>query len=351
VAEHHQVGGTGLRLEGVRKRFGGQVAVAGVTLEVRPGETLVLLGPSGCGKTTLLRIVAGLERPDAGQVLFGERDVTGVPVRQRGVGMVFQSYALFPHLTVADNVAYGLRARGVAEADVTRRVADALALVDLVGRERHYPAQLSGGQQQRVAIARALVVRPALLLLDEPFGALDLKLRRRMQLELRGVLRRAGATALHVTHDQEEALALADRVAVMRDGRVEQIGAGEEVYARPRTAFVASFLGEANLLPVETGSGAVRVVLGDARVPMRTTGSGTLACLRPEHLRLSDEAGGAQPRGTVRSAVFLGEATVYEVALGGVTLKARVPAGAGDPLVVGREVGILLPEQLPLVEA
>ena len=237
-----------VELVGVTKRFGEVTAVDGVDLAVRPGEFLSLLGPSGCGKTTTLRLVAGFERPDAGEVRIGGRDVSSLPPYKREVNTVFQSYALFPHLSVGDNVAYGLKQRGVPRAERRRRTLELLELVRLGGYEKRKPRQLSGGQQQRVALARALVMRPRVLLLDEPLGALDLKVRKELQIELKRIQETVGITFVYVTHDQEEALAMSDRVAVMNAGRIEQLGSPEEVYDRPATPFVAGFIGETNFI-------------------------------------------------------------------------------------------------------
>ena len=245
------------------KIFDGKVvAVDQVTLDIAAGEFFSLLGPSGCGKTTSLRMIAGFEMPDSGRVHVGGQDITDVPVHRRDMGMVFQSYALFPHRTVAENVAFGLRMRDVPKPEIARRVAAALAQVALTGLEDRKPGQLSGGQQQRVALARALVVEPRVLLCDEPLGALDRKLRQQMQFELKELQRRLGVTLVFVTHDQEEALAMSDRIAVMNAGRVEQVGAPTEIYERPRTRFVADFIGEINIL--EEGATAARPAAGEA---------------------------------------------------------------------------------------
>ena len=259
-----------IRLDRVTKRFpGGVVAVAGVELTVEPGEFFSLLGPSGCGKTTTLRMIAGFEEPDEGRIVIGGRDLTHVPVHHRDMGMVFQSYALFPHRTVAENVAFGLRMRKVAKPEADARVAAALAQVKLEGYEERRPAELSGGQQQRVALARAIVIRPPVLLCDEPLGALDRKLRQAMQVELKELQRALGVTLVFVTHDQEEALAMSDRIGVMNAGRLEQVGAPAEIYDRPRTRFVAEFIGEINLI-----EGAVSG--GPLRRRRRTRAAGTL---------------------------------------------------------------------------
>jgi ABC-type Fe3+/spermidine/putrescine transport system ATPase subunit len=279
-----------IRLDNVTKTFDGRVlAVDGVTLDIAAGEFFSLLGPSGCGKTTSLRMIAGFELPDSGRVHVAGRDITDLPVHKRDMGMVFQSYALFPHRTVAENVAFGLRMREVAKPDIERRVKAALAQVALTGLEERKPGQLSGGQQQRVALARALVVEPPVLLCDEPLGALDRKLRQQMQFELKELQKRLGVTLVFVTHDQEEALAMSDRIAVMNHGKVEQVGAPTEIYERPRTRFVADFIGEINILE-ETGR---------ARA------------LRPEKIRLVSDA--ARVSGTVETANFLGGSTLLRV--------------------------------------
>jgi putative spermidine/putrescine transport system ATP-binding protein len=238
-----------VRLEEVSKFYGSVRAVDSVTLSIERGERVALLGPSGCGKTTTLNLVAGFVAPDAGTIRIGERDMGGIPPNKRNIGMVFQSYALFPHLTVAENVAFGLKLRRVDKAQQRRRVAEGLEMVRLVEHADRYPRQLSGGQQQRVSLARALVVKPEIMLFDEPLSNLDAKLREEMRTELLEIQERVKITSIYVTHDQEEALALADRVAVMTDGRIEQVGTPDEVYESPATAFVAKFLGESNVLP------------------------------------------------------------------------------------------------------
>src|SRR5947209_4429506 len=245
-------------LVGVSKRFGSHAAVDDVTLEIAEGEFFSLLGPSGCGKTTTLRMVAGFELPDTGRIVLKGNDVTRVPANRRPVNMVFQQYALFPHMSVYDNVAFGLKVKHVPRSEHRERVAEMLRVVSLEGLDRRRARQLSGGQQQRVALARALVNRPAALLLDEPLGALDVKLRKQMQLELKRIQSTLGTTFVYVTHDQEEALAMSDRIAVMNDGRVEQTGSPREVYERPQTAFVADFVGSLNTLDL-----AIDELVGD----------------------------------------------------------------------------------------
>src|SRR6266581_1426390 len=237
-----------IRIDGVVKRFGAVTAVDRAELTVEDGELFTLLGPSGCGKTTLLRLVAGFDQPDAGQIRFGDRVVNGLPPHERNIGMVFQNYALWPHMTVRANVAYGLRLRKLGSAEIEARLAEGLRKVNLIGLESRYPGQLSGGQQQRVALARALVLNPDILLLDEPLSNLDAKIRIQVRAEIRKLQQDLGITTMYVTHDQEEALSLSDRVAVMRDGRVEQISTPRELYERPVSRFVADFVGTNNFI-------------------------------------------------------------------------------------------------------
>ncbi len=237
-----------LSLRGIHKAFEGQEVLRGITLDVRPGEFMTLLGPSGCGKTTTLRIIAGLEAPSAGQVLLNGQDITSLPPEKRGVNTVFQNYALFPHMNVAKNIGYGLRMRGTDKAQIDQKVKKMLELVQLSGYEKRMPSQLSGGQRQRVAIARAAVLSPMLLLLDEPLGALDLQLRRQMQMELKRMQKQLGIAFVYITHDQEEALNMSDRVALMKDGHIVQMGTPQELYETPLTTFAATFIGQANVL-------------------------------------------------------------------------------------------------------
>lgn len=282
-----------VRLEGVTKRFGDVRAVDNVSLEVRDGEFFSLLGPSGCGKTTLLRMIAGFDTPDEGRILIGGRDMTGVPPYLRPVNTVFQSYALFPHMNVEQNIAFGLRMKRMPKEEIARRVAWALELVNLSGFEKRRPDQMSGGQRQRVALARALVNEPEVLLLDEPLSALDLKLRQELRVDLMNLQEQLGITFIFVTHDQEEALVMSDRIAVMNKGRIEQLGPTEEIYELPKTAFVARFIGDSNLIPAKVlEPRRVRTPLGefvldedDALVP----GQEVLLSIRPEKIRLFRE--------------------------------------------------------------
>ena len=293
-----------VRLSGIRRAYGDVLAVAGVDLDIGAGEFFTLLGPSGSGKTTTLRVIAGFERPDAGRVELQGIDVTRVAPSQRAVNTVFQDYALFPHMTVAENVEYGLRVKGIARRDRRARAKEMLDRVRLPGLGDRKPMQLSGGQRQRVALARAIVNRPPVLLLDEPLGALDLKLRQEMQIFLKALQRDLGITFVYVTHDQEEALTMSDRLAVFNDGRIEQVGAPAEVYEHPQTEFVAGFVGVSN------------VVERDGR---RIT-------IRPEKIRMSDEGTGEGEAGTVREVVYVGMVTRYVVDL-----------DAGGELVVVRQ--------------
>ena len=301
-------------LTGLVKRYGATRALDGVSLAVAPGEFFILLGPSGCGKTTTLRSVAGFVTPDEGQVAINGAVVTGVPPHRRQVGMVFQHYALFPHRTVAQNVGFGLRMQRVEKAEIGRRVQEALALVQLPGHGGRYPGQLSGGEQQRVALARALVTRPAVLLLDEPLGAVDKKLRDHMKIELKRLQREVGITTIYVTHDQEEALTMSDRIAVMHRGRVEQVAAPRGLYETPATAFVAGFIGNINLL-AGRAAGANAVACGGATLAATgaaPAGAAVAIALRPERVRL-DPAGAMDTllTMTVAHVVYQGETVRY----------------------------------------
>jgi spermidine/putrescine transport system ATP-binding protein len=304
-----------VELRNVSRRFGDLSAVEGVSLEVNRGEFLTLLGPSGCGKTTLLRMIGGFETPDEGRVILGGVDVTDVPPYRRDVTTVFQQYALFPHLTVYDNVAFGLQRRRERATEIQRRVRQALELVRLEGTDARRPSELSGGQQQRVALARALVLEPRVLLLDEPLAALDLKLRKQMQIELKGLQRRVGISFVYVTHDQEEALAMSDRIVVMNRGRIEQTGNAAEIYERPRTEFVAGFIGMSNLLEgiVEAGAeGNRRVRIGESVIPLLAdaeTGQKIRLMIRPEKILVDPDSSGEGLRGRIASSVYLGEST------------------------------------------
>jgi spermidine/putrescine transport system ATP-binding protein len=318
---------TDVRLDRVTKRFHDFTAVDDLSLDIQRGEFFSMLGPSGCGKTTTLRMIGGFEEATSGTIYLGDADVTGLPPFRRDVNTVFQNYALFPHLTVFENVAFGLRRKKVANDEIIRRVGEMLELVELPGFEKRKPTLLSGGQQQRVALARALINHPRVLLLDEPLGALDLKLRKQMQLELKRIQTEVGITFIYVTHDQEEAMTMSDRIAVMNRGRIEQLGNPEELYERPTTGFVAGFLGVSNLLDGEVvgeDDGMLAVRVGDGSV-LRTPANATNGAkqvrvgVRPEKLRVTP--GGSAPAesglnvldGTVLDASYIGVSTQYLV--------------------------------------
>ena len=320
-----------VRLDGITHQFNDAVAVAGLDLDIAGGELVALLGPSGCGKSTLLRIISGFIRQTAGRVLFDDDVVDHLSPGARGVGIVFQNYALFPHMSVADNVAYGLQAQKWPRNKIAARVAEMLALVRMEGFERRLPRQLSGGQQQRVALARTLAVSPRVLLLDEPFGALDKNLRLDMQIEVKRLQRELDITTIMVTHDQEEALSLADRVAVMNHGRVEQFARPDEIYDRPASLFVATFVGTASLLRGTLApDGALECVAGRLPLGVATRPAGAVvAAVRPEHFRFADGAG-AGLDAKVELVLPLGPLVVYDVVLAdGTTLKVTVSRGAG----------------------
>ena len=340
-----------VRLDGVVKRFKAQAVLAGVSLLIEDGEFFTLLGPSGCGKTTTLRIIAGFYDPDEGTVFFDEVPQNGVPPAQRGIGIVFQNYALWPHMTVEGNVAYGLKLKRMPDADVRRRVAAALDQVGLSGLERRTPGQLSGGQQQRVAVARALVLNPRVLLLDEPLSNLDAKVRARLRSEIRRLQQDLRITTIYVTHDQEEAMVLSDRIAVMDAGAILQIGTPVELYEQPASLFVADFVGTSNLLPGDIvasrdGIADVRTAAGIVRgTAAGTLGPGTpvMVAVRPENVRLVD---GAAPEttlpGTVVLTQYLGSLIRYEVETsGGIVLRVdvdphrHVRLAPGAPVRVG----------------
>lgn len=350
-----------VRVEEVTKRFGGVVAVDRVTFEVAQGEFFSLLGPSGCGKTTTLRMLAGFEVPTAGRIYLQGKDATHLPPYRRATNLVFQNYALFPHMTVRENVAFGPERQRLPRAEVEARVREALRTVRMEAMAERYPRELSGGQQQRVALARALANRPAVLLLDEPLGALDLKLREEMQIELKRIQRDVGISFVYVTHDQGEALTMSDRVAVMNRGRIEQVGAPEEVYERPRTRFVAGFIGTANLLPCTVTAAAEGVVARlweGTRVPVVTPPGGevvgeALLVLRPERLRITTGPEPATPtrlRGRLVEAIYQGAQVRYQVRVGEQTLTVVAPV-TGERPRLGEDVwvawaasdGVLLP--------
>ncbi len=357
VAGSERVGGAGIEIRGLAKRFGAVRAVDDVSLSVQPGEFLALLGPSGSGKTSILMSIAGFELPDAGSIAIDGRDVTYLPASQRNLGMVFQKYTLFPHLSVLDNVAFGLKMRGVARAERHRLAEQALATVRLEGYGKRMPAQLSGGQQQRVALARAIVYKPKVLLMDEPLSALDKNLREEMQLEIKRLQSQLGITVVFVTHDQGEALTMADRVAILNQGRIQQLDAPKALYERPRTRFVAGFIGETNFMPAEIGplrtQGALvqlpggaspREVRTDALVGRVAAGGRAVAALRPEQIVIGSPEDPAALRAIVSGVIYSGSTVLCIAQLSdGTELRARLPDPSRVALAAGDRVGLLWP--------
>ena len=344
-----------ITLENLNKSFGAMQAVDNVSLQVPTGALVCLLGPSGCGKTTTLRMIGGFEEPTSGRILIGDDEVTNLPPYVRPTAMVFQSYALFPHMSVYDNIAYGLRARRVPRAEVQTRVQEVVALMELAGQERKAPPQLSGGQQQRVALARALVIRPKVLLFDEPLSNLDAQLRVRMRSEIRSVQRRLGITSVYVTHDQEEAFSIADQVAVMNKGQLVQLGTPRELYRQPADRFVAEFVGLSNVVPAEivgpdAGGTLVRVFgqLLRSRRPPRNPGPEATLVLRPEAMQVAKSGGSGVP-GHVLTLAFVGPLVRYTVALEGgtvLTVDLHNP-GPEQFFAEGTPVTVQLPEEVP----
>jgi spermidine/putrescine transport system ATP-binding protein len=344
-----------VKLVDLVKRFADVTAVAGINLEMQPGEFFSLLGPSGCGKTTTLRLIAGFERPDEGQILLDDADMAQVPPHKRNVNTVFQNYALFPHLNVFDNVAFGLRYKDVGKNEIKQKVDESLALVRLEGMQKRRPSQLSGGQQQRVALARALILNPAVLLLDEPLGALDAKLRKALQIELKSLQEEVGITFIYVTHDQEEALTMSDRLAVMSDGRIEQVGTPNEVYEEPLTTYVADFLGVSNLMDARAegpdGNGRCKVRLGDFQLMAGQGESDARGeariVIRPERVGLEAQGATGENRvpGMVERVVYVGSILQVIVHLApGQTLQAWIQnQGEGLPYEQGTPVSVYLP--------
>jgi iron(III) transport system ATP-binding protein len=344
-----------LSLRGIGKSFGATRVLDGIDLDIEPGEFVCLLGPSGCGKTTLLRIVCGIERADSGQILLGGQDIAGLPPAARGFGVVFQSYALFPNLTAAQNIAYGLHPTGALAREMAKRSREMLDLVGLAAHADKYPVQLSGGQQQRIALARALAPNPRLLLLDEPLSALDAQVRASLRSEIRALQKRLGIVTIMVTHDQEEALSMADRVVLMHNGRIEQAGTPDELYRQPRTRFVAGFVGRMNMLPA--------TVLADGKVRVRdselfcapgslSVGSPATVGIRPEHVvvkRFGTELGANSFAARLLDTEFFGNRTSARLACEplGIEIEAELPAdargGGSDPLVPSSMVHIQLP--------
>ncbi len=344
--------GVEVRLEGLRRRYGSVVALDGFDLIMSPGELVALLGPSGCGKTTTLRLLAGLEDADGGRVVVGGTDITNVPASKRNMGMVFQAYSLFPHLTVRQNVAFGLRLRGVDKAEQDRRAREMLDLVGLSVQTDRYAHELSGGQQQRVALARALAINPQVLLLDEPLSALDAKVRAQLRDQIRRIQLEVGTTTLFVTHDQEEALAIADRVGVMKEGRLEQLATPTEVYSRPATSFVAEFVGLTNRLEGEVRGG--RVAVRGVSLPLvdsATPEGRVVALVRPEAVTLaahaSEETGPLV--GAVIATTFLGATSRITVDLGDATIMAQLGTAEAAAHPAGSRVSLTIREDPVLV--
>jgi putative spermidine/putrescine transport system ATP-binding protein len=347
---------TQLELQQLRKTFGRVVAVDSLDLEIDRGELVSLVGPSGCGKTTTLRMVAGLQEADRGRILLEGRDVTHDPANKRGMGVVFQSYALFPNMTAAENIAYGLAVRKRSSADIKQRVAQLVDLIQIGDGAQRYPHQLSGGQQQRVALARALAIEPPVLLLDEPLSALDAAVRLTLRLEIRRIQRSLGIATMYITHDQEEALSISDRVAVMREGRIEQLGTPEQIYTAPVNEYVARFVGTSNRLPVRVADGDGSTVEWQGR-PVRVaadrrfgTGNSAVMIVRPERIHVTAPTNGGDPGGwpgTVVERTFLGSVTRFTVRVGDELLLADVPGEAtadvrfniDDPVAVAFEPG------------
>ena len=345
--------GVEVRLEDLRRHYAGVSALNGLSLTLAPGELVALLGPSGCGKTTALRLVAGLEEANSGRVVFGGEDVTNVPANKREIGMVFQAYSLFPHMTAMQNVAFGLQLHQVGAAERRKRAAETLELVGLSAHANKFAHQLSGGQQQRVALARALAIQPKVLLLDEPLSALDAKVRSRLRDEIRRVQLEVGITTLFVTHDQEEALAIADRVGVMNAGRIEQLGPPVEVYSRPATPFVASFVGLTNRLAGVVRGGAVEVRGTQLPVVAAEALDGpAVALIRPEAVTVATDGVTASGPlvGIVIATVFLGATSRVTVDLGDVTVLAQLPTSEATALTAGTRVRLSLRPDPVLIE-
>jgi len=329
-----------LSIQGLSKRFGASVAVEGFTLEIGDGEAVAVLGPSGCGKSTVMRMIAGIVASDSGTIRIGSRAVDDLPPERRNVGLVFQSYALFPHMTVEANIGFGLRMRGVQRQEIRRRVEQVLDLVALSALGGRYPRQLSGGQQQRVALARAVVIEPDVLLLDEPLSNLDAMLREQLREDLSALQRRLGVTMLYVTHDQSEAITIADRIVVMNGGRIQEIGSPIDLYQRPRRRFTAEFLGHTNLIPADVVDGGLRLPWG-ATISCadrdRSAGPTRSVSVRPEDIVLAAVDDG---EGKVVQATFVGHGAEFKVEIGGYTLRARTAGIGGGMLSPGQRVSV-----------
>lgn len=341
-----------LSLQNITAGYGRHMILKDFNLDVEQGEFLSLLGSSGCGKTTTLRLAAGFQHAQAGKILLNGQDITRVPVHRRGFGFVFQSYALFPHMTVYDNVAFGLKMRGVHSGDIRKKVTAMLETVDLRGFEKRLPREMSGGQRQRVALARAMVIEPALMLFDEPLSNLDAKLRVKMRVEIRRIQQQLGFTAIYVTHDQEECFAISDQVAVMNNGVIEQLGSPDHIYRRPQTAFVANFVGFQNFVPVTARADGYILSDGTALDVEHRVDGAKLAAIRPEHIELMPEprAGHNHVAGVVRVATFLGQSMQYNVqtAVGEFVVKTekQFPVGQAVTLLLNMDKIILLQDMV-----
>ena len=334
---------TAIEFSAVTKRYGSAVAVDDISFAIGKGEMVTFLGPSGCGKTTSLRLIAGLELPTTGMVRIAGRDVSQRAASERNVGMVFQSYALFPHMNVLENVSYGPIIRGEAKESARKRAHEILDQIGLAGLSARLPSELSGGQQQRVAVARAIVQQPDVLLFDEPLSNVDAKLRRKVRGEIRELQKRFGLTAVYVTHDQEEALAVSDRIVVMQAGRIAQIGTPRDLYERPASPFVADFIGDANLVPGQVASGRFRAA--DLDLPMTGPDGDAKISIRPERIGL--EPGDGMPSGTIRSCTYLGSRWEYEIETGFAELLASRPM-TEPPIAPGTRVTLTIPENAPI---
>ncbi|MDY0091464.1 MAG: ABC transporter ATP-binding protein [Candidatus Vecturithrix sp.] len=334
----------GIGVKDLYKQFDEVVALNSVSLDIQDGEFVVLLGPSGCGKTTFLRSIAGITDPDAGSIHLGERDIVHVAPENRNIGMVFQSYALFPHMTVENNVAFGLKMRKVPRAELAQRVKAALELVDLADYARRFPRQLSGGQQQRVALARAIVIEPELLLFDEPLSNLDAKLREQLREELHHLQRRLGITSMYVTHDQAEAMALADRIVVMNAGRIIETGTPIELYRQPRYRFTAEFLGHTNVFSIEAEGERGRLAWGPEITLQQEAQGMVQVSVRPEDIKL--EATDVNAHGVVETAVFMGSSITYRVLVGNLLIRAMASGNETDVIAEGESVRVSVPQSV-----
>ncbi|TCR64595.1 ABC transporter ATP-binding protein [Bosea sp. BK604] len=340
-----------ISIEKLRAEFGSFVALHGVDLEVRPGQLVTLLGPSGCGKTTLLRSIAGIVHPASGDIRFDGRRMNDVPVEKRNIGMVFQTYALFPHMTIAKNLAFGLEMRRTPREEARRRIAEALSLVELEGYADRYPRQLSGGQQQRVALARAIVVEPDVLLFDEPLSNLDAQLRENLREDLKALQRRTGITSVYVTHDQAEAMAIADHIVVMRKGRIVEQGSPQALYRKPRQRYVAEFLGHTNVVEARRQSDGLLVLpwgalRRPAAPPEAPSGMTALVSIRPEDIHVAAQPTPGEEAGVIEDVTFLGASMQYRIRICGTLIRANVAGERADQFAPGATVGVMASDDL-----